>query len=68
MWNENEKELDMVFHFDHLQIDFGPEGKFDPRPIDFIKFKKVFSDWDSLLKNKGWNSIFWGIMIFKNRF
>ena len=58
--DENEKELDMVFHFDHLQIDFGPEGKFDPQPIDFIKFKKVFSDWDSYLKNKGWNSIFLG--------
>ena len=58
--NEKEKELDMVFHFDHLQIDFGPEGKFDPQPIDFIKFKKVFSDWDSLLRNKGWNSIFLG--------
>jgi len=58
--DKNEKELDMVFHFDHLQIDFGPEGKFDPRPIDFIKFKKVFSNWDSLLKNKGWNSIFLG--------
>ena len=58
--DEKEKELDMVFHFDHLQIDFGPEGKFDPQPIDFIKFKKVFSDWDSLLRNKGWNSIFLG--------
>ena len=58
--DEKEKELNMVFHFDHLQIDFGPEGKFDPQPIDFIKFKKVFSDWDSLLKNKGWNSIFLG--------
>ena len=58
--DENEKELDMVFHFDHLQIDFGPEGKFDPQPIDFIRFKKVFSDWDFLLKNKGWNSVFLG--------
>ncbi len=58
--DEKEKELNMVFHFDHLQIDFGPEGKFDPQPIDFLKFKKVFSDWDSLLRNKGWNSIFLG--------
>ena len=58
--DESEKELNMVFHFDHLQIDFGPEGKFDPQPIDFIKFKKVFSDWDLYLKNKGWNSIFLG--------
>ena len=58
--DESEQELNMVFHFDHLQIDFGPEGKFDPQPIDFIKFKKVFSDWDLYLKNKGWNSIFLG--------
>ena len=58
--DENEKELDMVFHFDHLQMDFGPEGKFDPQTVDFIKFKKVFSDWDLYLKNKGWNSIFLG--------
>lgn len=58
--DENEKELDMVFHFDHLQIDFGPEGKFDPQTVDFIKFKKVFSDWDLYLKDKGWNSIFLG--------
>ena len=58
--DKNEKELDMVFHFDHLQIDFGPEGKFDPQTVDFIKFKKVFSDWDLYLKNKGWNSIFLG--------
>ena len=58
--DENEQELNMVFHFDHLQIDHGPEGRFDPRPIDFIKFKKVFSDWDLYLKNKGWNSIFLG--------
>ena len=58
--DESEQELNMVFHFDHLQIDFGPEGKFDPQPVDFIKFKKVFSDWDLYLKNKGWNSIFLG--------
>ena len=58
--DENEKELDMVFHFDHLQIDFGPKGKFDPQTVDFIKFKKVFSDWDLYLKDKGWNSIFLG--------
>ena len=58
--DENEKELDMVFHFDHLQIDFGLEGKFDPQTVDFIKFKKVFSDWDLYLKDKGWNSIFLG--------
>ena len=55
-----EKELNMVFHFDHLTIDFGPEGKYDPVPLDFIRFKAIFSQWDAALANDGWNSIFLG--------
>ena len=58
--NEDENELNMIFHFDHLTIDFGKGGKYDPIPFDFIKFKKIFSKWDKLLSNKGWNSIFLG--------
>ena len=57
---ENEKELNMIFHFDHLTIDFGPKGKYDPIPLDFIRFKEIFTKWDNLLANKGWNSIFLG--------
>lgn len=54
------QELNMVFHFDHLTIDFGPEGKYDPVPLDFIRFKEIFSQWDSALAQEGWNSIFLG--------
>ena len=55
-----EKELHMVFHFDHLTIDFGPEGKYDPIPLDFIRFKQIFSQWDQAIAADGWNSIFLG--------
>ena len=55
-----EKELNMVFHFDHLTIDFGPEGKYDPIPVDFLRFKEIFSLWDQALAEDGWNSIFLG--------
>ena len=58
--NEDENELNMIFHFDHLTMDFGKGGKYDPIPFDFIKFKKIFSSWDKLFSNKGWNSIFLG--------
>jgi oligo-1,6-glucosidase len=58
--SEVEKELNMVFHFDHLTIDFGPEGKYDPIPLDFIRFKTIFNQWDRALKDSGWNSIFLG--------
>ena len=55
-----EKELNMVFHFYHLTIDFGPEGKYDPVPVDFLRFKEIFSQWDQALAEDGWNSIFLG--------
>lgn len=58
--NEKRQELNMVFHFDHLFIDCGEGGKYDPIPYDLPKFKKVFSDWDKALKNGGWGSIFLG--------
>lgn len=54
------QELNMVFHFDHLTIDFGPEGKYDPVPLDFVRFKEIFSQWDAALAQDGWNSIFLG--------
>lgn len=57
---EAEKELNMIFHFDHMFIDHGPEGKFDPVPYDLVRFKEVFTLWDERLKNDGWGSIFLG--------
>ncbi len=57
---EDRKELDMVFHFDHMFLDFGEGGKFDPRPYDLVEFKDVFTAWDEKLKGKGWGSIFLG--------
>jgi len=58
--SDQEKELNMVFHFDHLTLDFGPDGKYDPVPVDFIRFKAIFSQWDEALGTTGWNSIFLG--------
>ena len=58
--SSTEKELNMVFHFDHLTIDYGLEGKYDPVPMCFIRFKSIFSQWDKALANNGWNSIFLG--------
>ena len=57
---KDRQELNMIFHFDHMFMDCGPGGKYDPVPIDFIRFKKIFSDWDQLLADRGWGSIFLG--------
>jgi oligo-1,6-glucosidase len=57
---EDLQELNMIFHFDHMFMDAGPDGKYDPIPVDLVKFKKVFSDWDKALAKGGWGSIFLG--------
>ncbi|MGC1472092.1 MAG: alpha-glucosidase [Psychroserpens sp.] len=53
-------ELNMVFHFDHMFIDAGPKGKYDIVDFDLNDFKSVFNQWDQLLKQGGWGSIFLG--------
>lgn len=57
---EDRKELHMVFHFDHMFIDCGVGGKYDPVTYTFTRFKQVFNQWDAALKNNGWGSIFLG--------
>ena len=56
----SEKELNMVFHFDHMTMDFGSKGKYDPIPVDWIRFKEIFRQWDTANSSDGWNSIFLG--------
>lgn len=58
--HEDRKELNMVFHFDHMFIDNGIGGKYDPIDMSLPKFKKIFKDWDDKLSDKGWGSIFLG--------
>ena len=58
--DEGRKELNMIFHFDHMFIDNGPGGKYDPIDFDFIRFKEVFRLWDEQLDGQGWGSIFLG--------
>ena len=53
-------ELNMVFHFDHMYIDCGEGGKYDPIAVDLVRFKEVFTQWDEKLKGKGWGSIYLG--------
>jgi len=51
-------ELSMIFQFEHMTIDWGKWGKWTPKPLDFVKLKKILSKWQTQI-NKGWNSLFW---------
>lgn len=57
---ESQKELNMIFHFGHMFIDTGPGGKYDRVKWLLTDFKRVFNEWDALLKHNGWGSIFLG--------
>ncbi|MCF7791083.1 MAG: alpha-glucosidase [Victivallales bacterium] len=52
-------ELHMIFHFDAMPLDSGPNGEhFYPGKVDYQKFKQVFTKWHKALYGKGWNSIY----------
>jgi oligo-1,6-glucosidase len=51
----------MIFHFDHMSIDYGSGGKNDPVKWQLPEFKKIINKWDDKLhKTDGWGSIFLG--------
>lgn len=51
-------ELDMVFQFEHVQLDQG-EGKWDARPLRLTDLKASLGRWQAGLADVGWNSLYW---------
>ncbi|MFI7063093.1 alpha-glucosidase [Kribbella sp. NPDC050124] len=51
-------ELDMVFQFEHVNIDHGT-SKFDPVPFDLGLLKASLGRWQAGLAERGWNSLYW---------
>ena len=52
-------EVDMVFQFEHVNLDHGPNGKFDVRPLRLTDLKASFGKWQTALAEVGWNSLYW---------
>ena len=53
------RELDMVFQFEHVQLDIGTT-KFDLRPLHLPDLKASLAAWQAGLAGRGWNSLYWG--------
>ncbi|QTR06004.1 alpha-glucosidase, partial [Saccharothrix algeriensis] len=53
------RELDMVFQFEHVSLDHGPGGKFDPKPLGLRDLKASLGHWQTALADTGWNSLYW---------
>lgn len=52
-------ELNMVFQFEHMDLDFGEYGKWNDKPPKLTDLKNVLSRWQTELYGKAWNSLFW---------
>ncbi|WP_077619986.1 glycoside hydrolase family 13 protein [Bacillus sinesaloumensis] len=51
-------ELNMVFQFEHMDLDSGPNEKWDVRPFKLQDLKQTFTKWQKGLEGTGWNSLY----------
>jgi oligo-1,6-glucosidase len=51
-------EVDMVFQFEHVQLDQGA-SKFDIHPLRLVDLKTSLNRWQVGLADGGWNSLYW---------
>lgn len=58
--NPDNKELDMVFNFHHLKVDYKNNKKWELMPFDFKALKDLLFTWQvEMEKGNGWNALFW---------
>ncbi|MET1014184.1 MAG: alpha-glucosidase [Paenisporosarcina sp.] len=57
--NPANKELNMVFTFEHMSLDSGPFEKWDLKPLNLVDLKENFEKWQTNLHGTGWNSLYW---------
>jgi glycosidase len=50
--------MSMAFNFDHLRLDFGPEGRWDLEDWSLPELKATMSHWQYGLAESGWNSLY----------
>ena len=51
-------EVDMVFQFEHVDIDHGAD-KWDYIGLDRVALKRSLHRWQIALADRGWNSLYW---------
>lgn len=55
---EDRNELNMVFHFELMEVDSGHGGKWDVKPWSLHDIKRIIAKWQTGLQDKGWNSLY----------
>ncbi|KAE8355138.1 glycoside hydrolase superfamily [Aspergillus coremiiformis] len=54
------KEINMIFNFEHVDIDHGVYDKFEPGSWKLTDLKAFFENWQKVMyENDGWNALYW---------
>ncbi|MEF2966011.1 alpha-glucosidase [Paenibacillus sp. M1] len=55
---DGRRELNMTFQFEHMFLDAASagSGKWDVVPWSLIELKKIMTNWQTVLHNRGWNA------------
>lgn len=57
--NPENQEVNMIFTFEHMNLDSGPNEKWDVRPLELVALKRNLEKWQHALHEVGWNSLYW---------
>lgn len=58
--NPKRQELNSVFNFHHLKVDYPNDEKWTKASYDFIQLKETLMKWQlGIYEGDGWNAIFW---------
>jgi oligo-1,6-glucosidase len=57
--NPERNEVNMIFTFEHMDLDSAPGGKWNLKPLNLVDLKENLAKWQVGLHNKGWNSLYW---------
>lgn len=55
---EENGSLNMIFQFEHVNLDFGLEGRWDYAAWDLAELKRIMDKWQSGLEGVGWNALY----------
>lgn len=56
--DSDRKEVNMLFQFEHVDLDRGPGGKWNLKPLDLVDLKRNLTKWQEALETVGWNSLY----------
>ncbi|MFP4618155.1 MAG: alpha-glucosidase [Spirochaetaceae bacterium] len=56
--NEEDGPLDMLFQFEHMDLDMGEEGYWSVGDWSLVEMKRILGNWQQKLQGSGWNSLY----------